>query len=184
MQESTLFARAYYGELVGLALGILAIIRMGMTTVEFVGVMLSIFVVHAFLIWAWSRRYPFMNWLYALWSIPTFLMLLALFIGIALALAGGPNAGASSRGLQFGDGSMSIFGLAAILVALVSRGAGLLWCLTARRDIEFRESSRIPAILMALVLFFSTAYLFTNTPLLEKLVLAGGMGFYGLGISI
>lgn len=181
LKEHKLFARAFYGEAIGLVIGIGAIVRMSMMETGFLVPMAALFLFHGFLVWAWGRRYPFIDAVYALWNLPTLLLMIASLCGIAWSVAR-YSGGISIRGIQFGDGSINLLGLVALIVATASRSMGTIWCFR-RKAVEFKEHSYIPALGLASVLIVGSGYaIFARK--VELLFMAGLMGFYGLGISI
>jgi hypothetical protein len=172
-KESRSFALAYFGELLGLAFGVLTLIRTEMEF-KYLGPMICLLIARAFLIWAWGRRYPWVDWIYAAWNVPTVIILAVIAASAAWSLA--------RRG-SIGDGSISLFGGAVMVAAITSRSTGLFWCVFGSKTIEFRETSRIPAIVLICALIASAVYIASDR-LRMDLPFVMGMGFYGLGISI
>jgi hypothetical protein len=174
LNENRLFSLAYYGELLGLALGVLAIINLSRATFEYTVGMLCVLLVRAFLIWAWGRRYPWVDWIYAAWNVPTVVILTVIAVSAAWSLA--------QRG-QIIDGSINLLGWVAMATAIVSRSTGLFWCVFGSKTIEFRETSQMPAIILICALIFAAVYIAAE-PRRMDFPFVMGMGFYGLGISI
>jgi len=182
LEKFPVFARAYYGELIGIILSIISTGYVFTKDHKLGLVMTGVLLAHALIIWAWGRRYRGIDWLYATWAFPTVMMFSLMMFACSMNFL-------RRGGLGIGDGSITAFGFSAMLLALVSRGTGIYWCFISNWRDEVREPSMWPAIailtiIVAVLMYASPELISLSFKDLAFTILAVGGNFYGIGVYL
>lgn len=150
LKQSRTFAWVFYGEV-----AVLASSLFGLTfawppelKVGFFVIASIVFSLHTFLIWAWGRRYPLIDWIYVAWNIATLAILLQIMIGAQLTMRPPSSA---SIGLYIGRPSTFI-AVSVLVLAVVIRSVGVFWSAFIPKADMRREESRWPALYLSFVL--------------------------------
>ena len=149
LKQSRTFAWIFYGEAAVLTSSAIGLTFGGPTSFKsaFFVIAGSVFMLHAFLIWAWGRRYPLIDWMYVAWNIATIAIFSQMLIGEELTIK---PPSATSSGLYIGRPSTFI-AISILLVAIGTRSAGTIWSIFASKAGLRREESRWPALCLLFI---------------------------------
>lgn len=181
-KQSRIFAWVFWGEVTVLISGAFGLTfgrPPGLRSAFFV-MAASVLFLHAFLIWAWGRRYALIDWVYVAWNISTIAIFIQILMGAELTVK---PPSATSVGMYIGRPSTFI-AFILLLIAIITRSAGVIWSAMMAKGEFRREDSRVPAyfflsVFVVGVIGFAAAIARSPIPSLDLSILffflGGGM---------